>query len=202
MILILKVEEEKGAEEEAEEPYVDYVRGGPGDSIVGKVMWALSLPLMIPMWCSIPDPQDKDRERYYPIAFLMSIIWIAIFSYFMVWWATLTGETLGISDAVMGLTFLAAGTSVPDLITSVLVAKECKGDMAVSSSIGSNLFDVTVGMGCSIGMLFIMLLLVFISIIVFKWEMTKPMGGVMLCLYVVFVVVSLGLSECWFPCPF
>ena len=89
-------EEEKGAEEEPEEPYVDYVRGGPGDSIVGKVMWALSLPLMIPMWCSIPDPQDKDRERYYPIAFVMSIIWIAIFSYFMVWWATLTGEALGI----------------------------------------------------------------------------------------------------------
>merc|ERR1712037_130970 len=118
------------------------------------------------------------RERYYPIAFVMSIIWIAIFSYFMVWWATLTGEALGISDAVMGLTFLAAGTSVPDLITSVLVAKEGKGDMAVSSSIGSNLFDVTVGLplpwllytlifqrdmevnsvgiGCSIGMLFIM----------------------------------------------
>merc|ERR1711923_300143 len=107
------------------------------------------------------------------------------------------GETLGISDAVMGLTFLAAGTSVPDLITSVLVAKEGKGDMAVSSSIGSNLFDVTVGLplpwhlytiifgrdmevnsvgiGCSIGMLFVML---------------------------VFVIVSLGLSECWIICPF
>ena len=46
---------------------------------------------------------------------------------------------------VMGLTFLAAGTSIPDLITSVLVAKEGLGDMAVSSSIGSNIFDVTVG---------------------------------------------------------
>jgi sodium/potassium/calcium exchanger 2 len=45
----------------------------------------------------------------------------------------------------MGLTFLAAGTSVPDLITSVLVAKQGKGDMAVSSSVGSNIFDVTVG---------------------------------------------------------
>jgi len=220
----LKVEEEKGAEEEPEEPYVDYVRGGPGDSVVGKVMWALSLPLMIPMWISIPDPQDKDRQKYYPVAFLMSIIWIAIFSYFMVWWATLTGVALGISDAVMGLTFLAAGTSVPDLITSVLVAKEGKGDMAVSSSIGSNLFDVTVGLplpwllytiifqkdmevnsvgiGCSIGMLFIMLLLVFISIIVFKWEMTKVMGGVMMVLYLIFVIVSLGLSECWIICPF
>merc|ERR1712062_23115 len=108
--------------------------------------WALSLPLMIPMWISIPDPQDKDRQKYFPVAFLMSIIWIAIFSYFMVWWATLTGVALGISDAVMGLAFLAAGTSVPDLITSVHVAKEGKGDMAVSSSIGSNLFDVTVGL--------------------------------------------------------
>lgn len=45
----------------------------------------------------------------------------------------------------MGLTFLAAGTSVPDLITSVIVAKQGHGDMAVSSSIGSNIFDVCVG---------------------------------------------------------
>ena len=40
----------------------------------------------------------------------------------------------------MGITLLAAGTSVPDLITSVLVARAGHGDMAVSSSIGSNLF--------------------------------------------------------------
>lgn len=49
----------------------------------------------------------------------------------------------------MGLTFLAAGTSIPDLITSVLVARKGFGDMAVSSSIGSNLFDVTIGYVCS-----------------------------------------------------
>jgi len=41
---------------------------------------------------------------------------------------------------------LAAGTSVPDLITSVIVARKGFGDMAVSSSVGSNLFDVTVGL--------------------------------------------------------
>eukprot|EP00092_Neocalanus_flemingeri_P038599 GFUD01042028.1.p1 GENE.GFUD01042028.1~~GFUD01042028.1.p1 ORF type:complete len:630 (-),score=140.10 GFUD01042028.1:372-2261(-) len=215
-------DEEKGKEETEE--YRDYIRSGPEGGIGSKIMWFISLPLMVPMWITIPDPQDERRKKFFPIAFIVSIVWIAVFSYFMVWWATLAGETIGISDAVMGLTFLAAGTSVPDLITSVLVAKEGKGDMAVSSSIGSNLFDVTVGlplpwllytiingkamevnsvgMGCSIGMLFIMLLLVFCSIIVFKWEMTKPMGVVMLGLYVVFVVVSLGLSECWFPCPF
>lgn len=47
---------------------------------------------------------------------------------------------------VMGLTFLAAGTSIPDLITSVIVARKGFGDMAVSSSVGSNIFDVTVGL--------------------------------------------------------
>jgi len=46
---------------------------------------------------------------------------------------------------IMGLTLLAAGTSIPDLITSVIVARKGFGDMAVSSSVGSNIFDVTVG---------------------------------------------------------
>ena len=63
-----------------------------------------------------------------------------------VWWATVCGETFGIAPEVMGLTFLAAGTSVPDLLTSVIVAREGHGDMAVSSSIGSNIFDVLVGL--------------------------------------------------------
>ena len=51
-----------------------------------------------------------------------------------------------ISDEVMGYTFLAAGTSVPDLMSSVIVARQGFGDMAVSSSIGSNIFDITLGL--------------------------------------------------------
>ena len=52
------------------------------------------------------------------------------------------GFAMGIPDTIMGLTFLAAGTSVPDTIASVLVAKQGMGDMAVSNSIGSNVFDI------------------------------------------------------------
>ena len=63
----------------------------------------------------------------------------------LVWWANQTGETLDIPNEIMGLTILAAGTSIPDLITSVIVAKKGFGDMAVSSSVGSNIFDITVG---------------------------------------------------------
>merc|ERR1719163_713725 len=64
----------------------------------------------------------------------------------MVWWATLVGEVMGVQPAVMGLTFIAAGTSVPDLLSSVIVAQQGKGDMAVSSSVGSNIFDVLIGL--------------------------------------------------------
>merc|ERR1719219_3223686 len=132
------------------------------------------------MYITLPDTRDKSKKKFFIITFLGSILWIAAFSYLMVWWATVAGEAIGIPPPVMGLTFLAAGTSVPDLITSVLVAQQGKGDMAVSSSVGSNIFDVTVGLpvpwllwcavnqagvqvssdgvGCSVSMLFLMLI--------------------------------------------
>jgi sodium/potassium/calcium exchanger 2 len=64
----------------------------------------------------------------------------------MVNWTELLGNTIGIPSVIMGLTLLAAGTSVPDLLSSVIVARMGEGDMAVSSSIGSNIFDILVGL--------------------------------------------------------
>jgi Ca2+/Na+ antiporter len=64
----------------------------------------------------------------------------------MVWVANTIGITFHIPNEVIGLTILAAGTSIPDLITSVIVARKGLGDMAVSSSVGSNIFDICVGL--------------------------------------------------------
>jgi Ca2+/Na+ antiporter len=47
----------------------------------------------------------------------------------------------------MGLVFVAIGTSVPDAISSILVARDGYGDMAVSNAIGSNVFDIDLGLG-------------------------------------------------------
>merc|ERR1739838_1236638 len=44
------------------------------------------------------------------------------------------------------MTLLASGTSIPDLVSSMAVARAGQGDMAVSSSIGSNIFDILVGL--------------------------------------------------------
>ena len=47
----------------------------------------------------------------------------------------------------MGLTFLAAGTSVPDMLSALIVVQQGKGAQAISSCIGSNVFDICVGLG-------------------------------------------------------
>jgi len=54
---------------------------------------------------------------------------------------------LGIPDTMMGLTFVAAGVSVPDALSSLAVIKEGLGDMAVSNAVGSNVFDILVCLG-------------------------------------------------------
>lgn len=55
------------------------------------------------------------------------------------------GCILGIDKFTMGLVVIAAGTSVPDALGSVLVARDGFADMAVSNAIGSNVFDINLG---------------------------------------------------------
>ncbi|XP_041984340.1 sodium/potassium/calcium exchanger Nckx30C isoform X2 [Aricia agestis] len=188
-----------------------------------QITYLLVAPIVFPLWLSLPDTRTPRGKKLFPITFLGSIIWIAFFSYLMVWWANIAGATAHIPPEVMGLTLLAAGTSVPDLITSVIVARKGFGDMAVSSSVGSNIFDVTVGlplpwllygiiygepvqvnskgMVCSIVLLFAMLIFVILSIACFRWKMNKGLGFTMFLLYFVFVAVSLGLEYGYLHCP-
>ncbi|KAF7391843.1 hypothetical protein HZH68_011386 [Vespula germanica] len=110
-----------------------------------RLTYILVAPILFPLWLTLPDTRTPRGKKFFAVTFIGSIVWIAGYSYLMVWWANVVGDTVRIPPEVMGLTFLAAGTSIPDLITSVIVARKGFGDMAVSSSVGSNIFDVTVG---------------------------------------------------------
>jgi K+-dependent Na+/Ca+ exchanger-like protein len=88
-----------------------------------------------------------DPQKAYWRAFAVSIILIAFLSYFLVEYAVIFSEALNISPIIVALTLLAAGTSVPDLFASVIVAKEGRGDMAVANAVGSNVFDILIGLG-------------------------------------------------------
>ncbi|XP_052416689.1 sodium/potassium/calcium exchanger 2-like isoform X5 [Carassius gibelio] len=189
-----------------------------------RFTYLLILPIVLPLWITLPDVRKARSKKFFPITFLGAICWIAGYSYLMVWWAHQVGETIGITEEIMGLTILAAGTSIPDLITSVIVARRGLGDMAVSSSVGSNIFDITVGLPlpwllysiingmspvqvssnglfCAIVLLFIMLLFVIISIAACKWKMSKLLGFIMFLLYMVFLVVSVLLEDKVIVCP-
>lgn len=188
-----------------------------------RITYLLVAPIIFPLYLTLPDTRTPKGKKFFPVTFIGSILWIAAYSYLMVWWANVAGDTAKIPPEVMGLTFLAAGTSIPDLITSVIVARKGFGDMAVSSSVGSNIFDVTVGlpipwllygiiygqpvevnsvgMVCSITILFLMLLFVIMSIACFRWRMNKGLGLTMFLLYFVFVAVSLMFEYDVLVCP-
>lgn len=104
------------------------------------------LPLVAIMTFTIPDVRRPGLEKWCYVAFINSILHIGGYSFLMVMWTEIIGNTIGIPQVVMGYTILAAGTSVPDLLSSVIVARRGSGDMAVSSSIGSNIFDILVGL--------------------------------------------------------
>lgn len=117
-----------------------------GGSIRDWMWYLICLPLVLVLTITIPDVQRPGMGKWCFVSFVLSIAWIGGFSYFMVEWASIVGNTFGIPDELMGLTVLAAGTSVPDLLSSVIVARRGQGDMAVSSSVGSNIFDILVGL--------------------------------------------------------
>jgi len=184
----------------------------PEEGLLNKVNWVVTIPLLFLLKYTIPGV-----TRPVVIRFIVAVCWIGIFSYLMVDWIELVGNTIGIPLNVMGLTFLAAGTSVPDLISSIIVARQGKGDMAVSSSIGSNIFDILVGLPLpwllygmcygvnivveasnlelSLVILIAMLVFVVLTIMWCDWEMNKKLGYTMLLLYVGFVAQDLARSN-------
>lgn len=113
----------------------------------GVISWAIVYPIHYMCRLTMPDCRTDKYKNWYPFTFVVSMIWISFYSYFMVWMITIIGATLGIPDTVMGLTFVAAGVSVPDALSSIAVIKEGYGDMAVSNAVGSNVFDILICLG-------------------------------------------------------
>lgn len=178
-----------------------------------QITYLLLSPITFSLYYTTPDVRREGSEDKWIRAFVTSIAWIGGYSYLLVWWATLIGDTMGIPTEIMGLTFLAIGTSIPDLFSSIIVAKQGKGDMAVSSSIGSNIFDITVGLpfpwciytlahlgplevgndGLFINVLLLILMLFSCVIVIYlrDWKMNKQLGYIFFVLWVFFVAISL-----------
>jgi K+-dependent Na+/Ca+ exchanger-like protein len=135
------------AEEEESKKEGEEGEGEEEEDQAAPIAQAIARPLFLLFEATIPNCSlERNRGRHVS-TFVMSVLWIGVLSYFMVTWASKLGCIWGIHPAVMGITVLAAGTSVPDAIGSLLVARDGHGDMAVSNAIGSNVFDILLGLG-------------------------------------------------------
>lgn len=61
--------------------------------------------------------------------------------------AVIIAEKLGMSEAMIGLTIVAAGTSMPELATSVVAAIKKRADIAIGNVVGSNIFNILLILG-------------------------------------------------------
>ncbi|XP_075711339.1 sodium/potassium/calcium exchanger 5 isoform X2 [Rhinoderma darwinii] len=179
-----------------------------------RILWVLSLPIITLLYLTVPDCRRRSWKKWFILTFIMSAVWISGVTYILVWMVTIVGETLGIPDTVMGLTLLAAGTSIPDTVASVLVAREGKGDMAMSNIVGSNVFDMlclgvpwfiktvfidrslpvevnSTGLTYTTISLLFSIFFIFVAVHVNGWKLDKKLGVICLIMYLVFATLSI-----------
>jgi cation:H+ antiporter len=115
--------------------------------------------------------------------------------------ATTVAEVLGMDETLIGMTIVAVGTSLPELVTSMVAAKKGESDIALGNVIGSNIFNIifilgfsclvspiTVGMEAVIDTIFA----IFVTVIGLIFSATKLKferweGGVFIVTYVVYL---------------
>lgn len=190
------------------------------EGMVSLIIWVLCLPVYIPIYYTLPWP--RKGQKLYMVSFGLSLLWIGSFAFLLVWWTEIVAAIIGIPTIISGLTFLAAATSIPDAVSSMAVARKGQADMAVSSSVGSNIFDILVGLpipwlikhaiesssdgwpGVTIRSPYLMfytcllLGMVFgtvVSIMISGWKLSKFLGGCMAVLYIVFIVTCVLIEE-------
>ncbi|KXK27261.1 MAG: Inner membrane protein YrbG [candidate division WS6 bacterium OLB20] len=184
---------EEGLEEES--------KGSP----VAAVIDLMTFPLRL-----LPDPSKKERATI-PV-FILSLVGIAGISYVLVISAETLASGLGVPAAIIALTILAGGTSVPELISSAIVAKQGRGDMAISNAIGSNIFDILISLGLpvfiytlingdlaatdtenintSILLLFATMIMVLLLLASQRFKAGRLFGLILCGLYVVYVIAA------------
>ena len=155
----------------------------------------------------IPNVQKKPKWTV-PV-FLLCLFIIGYVCYWLVLAAEAFAANVGISEAIIALTVLAGGSSIPEMISSGVVARQGRGDMAIANAIGSNIFDILISLGLpvliftalkgnlqntggadlssSVSLLFGSLILVFLILIINKFKITRGIGIFLIVLYLIYV---------------
>ena len=96
---------------------------------------------------NLPEVEDVKRHKpsKFPLQLLMAVLGLAGLTFgadLMVTNAISLAQSFNVSEAVIAITIVAAGTSLPELATSVVAAIRKETDMAVGNIVGSNIFNL------------------------------------------------------------
>lgn len=89
-----------------------------------KFWWIFVFPIKLVLRFIIPHPMR--HRRLYPLSFIMCIITIGANAYLIVWMLTAFGVAIHVPTIVMGLTFLAAGSTMPEAVSSLISLRNGK----------------------------------------------------------------------------
>ncbi len=150
---------------------------------------------------------DKIKKISYSTSFLMivgGLVCLILGGKWIVDGAILIAESLGVSEALIGLTIVAIGTSLPELATSIAAVVKKNSDIAVGNIIGSNIFNIFWVLGATslikplpisteinidiLVTLFATLLLFVFTLIGERAKLTRGQGVVFVGLYIIYVI--------------
>ena len=98
----------------------------------------------------VPQAENTDRANSLAKSIVATVVGVAVIilgSDVAVDSATVIAETLGMSERFIGLTVVALGTSLPELVTSITAALKGKTDIAIGNIVGSNIFNILFVLG-------------------------------------------------------
>ena len=115
------IDSSEGDEDDDDTPMYPWQRP---KGILASIWWLCFFPLNLLFFITIPDVRRKKCVNLFPLAFIMSVVWIGAISYEVTWLITVIGYTISVPDTVMGLSFLAVGTSIPEVFSSLIVSRQ------------------------------------------------------------------------------
>ena len=116
----------------------------------GIIMWLFFLGYLYYIFkISKNQMEETEIKQTNPLFIPLGLVCLMVGSNFAVDAATNIAISLGVSQRFIGLTIVALGTSLPELVTSVTAAKKGNADIAIGNIIGSNIFNILFVVGSS-----------------------------------------------------
>ncbi len=127
------------------------------DGMVIFLVFGVFIYYLISMMRNKVDKEEQTSPKYkMGISILLTMMGIAaliIGSNLVVDQASFIAQKLGVSERIISLTIIALGTSLPELVTSVMATKKGEYDIAIGNVVGSNIFNIGMVIGLPVSLL-------------------------------------------------